>query len=96
MVKLPKFNLDNIKKMGEDLVGSVTSGDALGKIKSTVGARVSREVLPEELQQRVTLIEGKIEDVTILQKSLNDAISGLKKEALELCKDAVAMYQPKE
>ena len=95
MVDFSKFKIDNLKKMGSDLVDSVSSGDMLGKIKGSMGARGSLDVLPEDLKARVTSIDKKIEDITILQKTLNDALVALQKEAADLTKEAIAMYQPK-
>lgn len=96
MVDMSKFKLDNLKKMGSSLVDSVSSSDVVGKIKSSIGSKGSLEVLPENLQVRITTIDKKIEDITILQKTLNDAITALKQEAAGLSKDAIAMYQPKQ
>lgn len=82
-----KFSFDNLKKMGEDLVGQVTSSVTSGK--------GSREVLPEDLKIRLSQIDKQMEDLKILQNTVTETMSELRKEAAKLCEEAITLCTPK-
>ena len=92
MIKIPKFdnlNLQNLKKMGEDLVDSVKSGDILGK-------KSEKELLPEDIKTRMEVLEKRLGEFREAQKAMDLAAGSLVKEAKNLGEDVLTVCLPKE
>lgn len=79
-----QFSFDKLKKMGEDLVGSVSG---------SIASKSSREILPEDLRIHVEQMDKKIEELRVMQNGFNDIVSELRAEAAALAEEVVALVK---
>ena len=87
MIKIPKFDIKDLKKMGENLVGSVTSGGILGK-------KTDKSALPEEIKKNMEALEQGLSQFLETQKTMNEVAENLKKTAANLGQATLALYKP--
>jgi len=82
MVKIGGFDLDNLKKMGSDLMSSVTKGGP------------SKEALPEEIKTKVEEIGKYTSELAEAHNKVNEIASALQKTIMEFQQNVIALYKP--
>lgn len=91
MVKIPKLseiNLDTLKKMGNDLVDSVKSGEMMNKVKSGVESVTNTNkksvVLPEEINNKLEEINAQLAELHAAQRHQQETTNKLYKSLANL------------